>query len=78
MWITLRRPYITASAGNTTLRYTVAVIFFNELYHNDKMEHQYASFEHSYIFFQITEQLLFKKYLYLWSMKYMAFLLSLY
>jgi len=48
IWINLRRQYITASAGNATLRYTVAVIFLTELYHNFKMEDQYASFEHNY------------------------------
>ena len=45
------------------------------------MEHQYASFGQSYIFFQITEKRLLIYiyiYIYLWSMKYMGFLLSLY
>ena len=51
----LHRPYITASAGNTTLSYTVTVTFLTELYHDVKMEHQYYSFEHSYTFFQITK-----------------------
>jgi len=55
IWINLHRPYITASAGNETLRYTVAVTFLTELYHDVKMEHQYNSFEHSYIFFQTAK-----------------------